>query len=140
MAHSASVLDRMRLGKQRVEGYQLLLCLTGEGCTGWRNHPAAKMWDGYEFYLAMYTQTMCLEWTRRGYADTILDKVAAMQDRYAKFLSRNNYAFPKHLFTTAFRDSHRSALLRKDFNHYAQYGWNVPAYLPYEWPKPKENK
>ena len=41
----ARVLDRQRLGKQRVEVLQILQTLLGES-TGWRNHPCVRMWKG----------------------------------------------------------------------------------------------
>lgn len=44
---SASALDRQRLGKQRVEAWQILQALTGAS-RGWAHHPAAKMWRGFE--------------------------------------------------------------------------------------------
>jgi len=40
---SAQVLDYRRLGKQRVETWQLIRAINGE-TRGWRNHPAAVMW------------------------------------------------------------------------------------------------
>lgn len=40
---SARVLDAKRLGKQRVETFQLLRASTIPG-HGFRNHPAARMW------------------------------------------------------------------------------------------------
>ena len=41
-------LDYRRLGKQRIEAFQILRCL--EGLTsGWKNHPAVKMWRGHEW-------------------------------------------------------------------------------------------
>jgi hypothetical protein len=44
MVKSLSCLDDKRLGKQRVETYQLIRAL--EGTTkGWRNHPACVMWE-----------------------------------------------------------------------------------------------
>jgi len=45
---TAKCLDVKRLGKQRVETYQILKALLGES-KGWRNHPATRMWEGYEF-------------------------------------------------------------------------------------------
>jgi hypothetical protein len=39
---NADALDIRRLGKQRVEGLQILRCLSGLS-TGWRNHPIVKM-------------------------------------------------------------------------------------------------
>lgn len=42
-AESAHVLDRSRLGKQRVETIQVQRGLVVPGY-GWRHHPAVKMW------------------------------------------------------------------------------------------------
>lgn len=50
---SAAVLDRDRLGKQRVEALEVLRGPTVPGC-GWRNHPAARMRIGYEEALVRY--------------------------------------------------------------------------------------
>jgi hypothetical protein len=45
---SAKCLDYRRLGKQRVEVYQIINILEGKNKTnGWVNHPAVKMWIGY---------------------------------------------------------------------------------------------
>ena len=67
---SASVLDRKRLGSQRVEAMQIFNALTVPG-HGYRHHPAAKMWRGSEEGLVRYVLTMCDEWTKRGFADTV---------------------------------------------------------------------
>ena len=46
---SVQVLDYRRLGKQRVETYQVLNVLLERTHTkGWRNHPFTRMWSGYE--------------------------------------------------------------------------------------------
>ena len=45
---SLECLDRLRLGKQRVEAYQILNILLNRTKTKeWRNHPAVKMWEGH---------------------------------------------------------------------------------------------
>lgn len=44
-ARSAQVLDRARLGKQRVETKQIMLALTTE-YYGWKYHPVTLMWSG----------------------------------------------------------------------------------------------
>lgn len=41
---------------------------------------------------------------------------------------------PTWLGDPAFHASHRSNLLRKDFLHYAQFGWTEPPNLEYVWP------
>lgn len=40
---TAKILDYRRLGKQRVETWQVLLALGGKS-KGWVNHPAVRMW------------------------------------------------------------------------------------------------
>ena len=54
---SARVLDDKRLGKQRVESMQIYKsCVLDD--YGWKQHPAVKMWKGYETALLMYMDTM----------------------------------------------------------------------------------
>ena len=62
---SAAALDNRRLNKQILEGYQVLNTLSGRSF-GWRNHPAVKMWEGFERALYGYVQTMVDEAKRRG--------------------------------------------------------------------------
>jgi len=50
---SAEVLDKKRCWKQVVEAKQIISCLC-EKETGWKNHPAVKMWKGYEDLLKHY--------------------------------------------------------------------------------------
>jgi hypothetical protein len=123
---SAQVLDRQRLGKQRVETLQLLKALAGE-TKGWVNHPAAKMWRGYENALAIYGMVICNEWIKRGYKDTC----------FAKIMEYRNYktaiVVPKWLGREDFHASHRSNLLRKNPEYYSQFGWDESPDLPYVW-------
>jgi hypothetical protein len=53
---SAEVLDKKRAWKQVVEAAQILDVLEGRK-TGWRNHPAVKMWDGHTLALKEYFNT-----------------------------------------------------------------------------------
>lgn len=63
MAQNAKNLDNKRLGKQRVEALQIASCLL-EKETRWRNHPAVKMWKGYEsFLIRRYIITLFAEWS-----------------------------------------------------------------------------
>lgn len=50
---SASCLDKRRCFKQVVECYQILNVLDGKS-TGWKNHPAVRMWQGYRDCLQYY--------------------------------------------------------------------------------------
>jgi hypothetical protein len=57
---SFEVLDYRRLGKQRVEAMQILnILLSDKKSGGWVNHPAVKMWRGYEDALCVY-MNMCI--------------------------------------------------------------------------------
>jgi hypothetical protein len=123
-AASARVLDRQRLGKQRVEAWQILNTLTGVR-QSWRNHPAVLMWAGYEEALAAYGRAICAEWIARGYRDT-------MYDRFPD--PGPDPAVPEWLGDPAFHASHRSNLLRKAPDWYRQFGWSEPDDLPYMWP------
>ncbi len=122
-AASARCLDRQRLGKQRVEGYQILRTLLGIS-QGWRQHPAVRMWAGHEESLAQYTQCCIVEWKRRGYTNNIVLplKVPMMAKP------------PAWLGDVRLHSSHRSNLLRKLPTHYRQYGWSDDPAAPYWWP------
>lgn len=72
---SAKCLDNKRLGKQRVEVLQILNTLTGKS-NGWSNHPAVRMWRGYERALCAYGLEVCEEWHyERGFKDTCWTKI-----------------------------------------------------------------
>lgn len=129
-AESAAVLDYRRLGKQRVETYQLLRALNGE-TRGWVNHPAARMWDGYEYQLAVYGLTVTREWIRRGYKDTMLERFEQLVELYR---DSNNLTVPAWLGTPAFHLSHQSNLVRKLPEFYKPLFPDVPDNLEYVWP------
>lgn len=107
---SAKALDNKRLGKQRVEAYQLLITLL-EKRGAWINHPAARMWRGYESALALYALEVCDEWKNRGCRDTCHDKILELVNRHG--LSLKKVKNPPWLGNPEFHASHRSNLLRK---------------------------
>lgn len=130
---SAKTLDYRRLGKQRVEGMQLLKALaSGQG--GWYNHPACKMWKGYEQALTDYTFTMIHEWTDRGYKDTCYDKICHIVSIWSEDWEPVQAKLPPWFGDETFHAAHRSNLLRKDPNHYGKFDWSEPDDLPYIWP------
>jgi hypothetical protein len=125
-AATARILDDARLGKQRVEAYQIIRTLDGV-TRGWRNHPAVRMWRGFEPALLAYGMAICDEWDRRGYPDTVREKLAVHR-------RRGRVRMPAWLGDEAFHASHRSNLLRKDPDWYGRFGWTEPPDLPYVWP------
>ena len=118
----AAALDMRRLGKQRVEAYQLLRVLRGH-TRGWTNHPAARMWRGHEAALGAYMNACIDEWVRRGYRNT-MSKARV-----------SRYRLPPWFGDDAFHASHRANLLRKDPAYYARYGWREDPAAPYVWPE-----
>lgn len=125
---TARSLDRQRLGKQRVEVYQLLRALNGES-KGWVNHPAARMWSGYENALVIYGLQICREWIGRGYKDTMTGKI---KEYWRSF--NNNLSSPPWRGDENFHLSHQSNLVRKLPEYYGPLFPGVPDDLPYVWP------
>ena len=124
---NARVLDWRRLGKQRVEGYQILLALADPEY-GWQSHPAVKMWQGYSAGLALYVVEMCKEWRKRGYVDNMLPRIEPF------LLNAAMVRIPMWLDDPRVTLSHRSNLLRKEYSWYCQFWPDDPDDLPYYWP------
>lgn len=122
---SAQALDDKRLGKQRVEVLQILNALAGRS-KGWTNHPATRMWRGYETYLTAYGLVVCDVWTSRGFQDTCFDKIM-------QATKRSNTNRPPWLGDQRLHISHQSNLVRKDPDYYSNK-FDVPDNLPYYWP------
>jgi hypothetical protein len=131
---SAQCLDYKRLGKQRVEAWQIYLVLTKEKY-GWKNHPIVKMWKGYEQALLYYGKCICIEWIKRGYKDTLLIKFEKeLEKEYCEEdIEDYMYNKPFWLGNQKFHSAMRSNLLRKNKEWYSQFGWKEPDNLPYIW-------
>ncbi|MGW0284630.1 MSMEG_6728 family protein [Streptomyces sp. NPDC003236] len=138
---SALLLDRRRLGKQRVEALQVLRGLTVPGY-GWRRHPAVRMWTGYEEALVRYGLEICRVWRDRGHQDgCAASLVAGLAAERPGAPVRDQQALaaacelPPWLGDEDFHRSHRSALVRKDPDAYRGTFPGVPDDLPYVWPR-----
>lgn len=114
--------DTKRLGKQRVEAYQIINALIDPEY-GWQNHPATRMFRGFDNALTEYYNTSIDVWTARGYKNNM-----------RKIPIVGNVVYPPWFGNEAFHAGHRSNLLRKNYDHYSRYGWNEPITLPYVWP------
>lgn len=128
----ARVLDRARLGKQRVECKQIYFALTNPNY-GWQNHPAVRMWRGEEYALACYGKAICREWQSRGYKDSLLQyftdiAVALEPPGHAVKAYPTWWGGPVHL-------SHRLKLLWKNGNYSQYFNEPIPTTEPeYFWP------
>ena len=130
-AKSAQMLDYKRLGKQRVEGMQLLNAMQPDyPHKGWLSHPAKIMWEGYENALKEYVNTMITQWKARGYNNTM-----------KLYEITGTIEYPEWLGNDKIHKSHRMNLLRKDFEFYSklwpdeavEYAFDIESY-PYYWP------
>ncbi|MGW1560473.1 MSMEG_6728 family protein [Streptomyces sp. NPDC002144] len=137
---TAQLLDRRRLGKQRVEALQVLRGLTVPGY-GWRRHPAVRMWAGYEEALVRYGLEICRVWRELGHQDScaasLVAGFAAHRPGHAVREQGRLAAereLPPWLGDERFHRSHRSALVRKDPAVYGELFPGVPDDLPYVWP------
>lgn len=148
--YTASTLDNLRLNKQALEGWQILLTLLEldpdgnfRKPRGWVNHPAVKLWRNHELALYQYIIAMTREWKRRGYNTTIGDKATKTLQ-----VAFENALLPDHRFDNRpdwlknpdrlaqIVASHRKALLVKNYEHYSQFDWaenTTPAPRNYEY-------
>jgi hypothetical protein len=124
LQESVRVLDYRRLGKQRVETFQVLNILLDRTPTkGWRNHPVTRMWSGYECALQVYQNYTIQEWVNRGYKNNM---------QFEEILIPSPQ-MPSWFGDEEFHRSHRSNLLRKDYEYYSQF-FDEPTNLEYSWP------
>lgn len=122
---SLATLDKRRLGKQRVEAYQIIKAIHDPNY-GWQNHPAVKMWRNYPLALTAYYNISLEEFAVKGGHNIKLSPFEFDKDAII---------LPHWLGNEDFHASHRSNLLRKDSRYYGQFRWLESDSLPYVWPR-----
>lgn len=129
MVESLQTLDNKRLGKQRVETYQIISAITrrpkldGTPYKGWLNHPCTVMWRNYVPALQYYLNISITEWILRGFKNTM------------KFeeIETEKIVIPPFIGNERFHSSHRANLLKKEPEFYNKYGWTENPSDPYVW-------
>lgn len=158
---SLTSLDYRRLGKQRVEAFQIINIIekikeNPEQKIAWMNHPARFMWDKHLDALKCYYNLSVLIWLSRGYNNSmkLMDlKLPQMSDRFTQMsevrLSLSDIsggvemmsaaerfiAKPAFIGDECFHRSHQSNLIRKQPEFYGPLFPGVPDDLPYIWPR-----
>lgn len=132
-AASARVLDNKRLNKQLVEVQQILKALSDPNY-GWQNHPAVKMWRGYELALCEYGLAFYREYKNRFNKSHKSGEFISNKELEFLLVDNKIMTIPHWLGSPAFHISHRSNLMRKDKAHYMQYFGTTPDNLQYVWP------
>lgn len=143
---TAKSLDSQRLNKQKVEAFQIYNAATGfrrdtlgkilGPAKGWVNHPAVRMWKGYEYALCTYGIFICDECEERGIADN-----SGIKAFFESRLIRHPYIIPTWRADALIRDkiifSHRCNLVRKNPEFYRPQFKDVPENyddIAYFWP------
>lgn len=132
---SLRCLDKQRLGKQRVEAWQIYRALTVPGHGYW-NHAATRMWRGYIDALLYYMKYACEEFAKRGGRNILMQPRLEWATEYLK---GRPLIKPFWVGDERVHSSHRSNLLRKDAVYFGKYGWTEPPTMDYYWPVPNTN-
>lgn len=117
---SATDLDRLRLGKQRLENHQIIRVILGQS-HGWADHPVVQMWRGHAWWLLDYQDAITTEWTDvRGYRDSMWEKTLAVYNSVPWNPSTHGqYSVPPPwLGDPKLHAMYQSVLVRKDPGHY----------------------
>ena len=125
---SLHCLDTKRLGKQRLETFQILDILINGKNNNYKLHPAVRMWAGFENVLKIYFNVNIYIWKDRGYKNNyeIFEDIDE---------NLNNYNMPDWWSDDKLFHSHRANLLRKKYSFYNGYLWGkYPIDFPYYWP------
>jgi hypothetical protein len=125
---SLESLDNKRLGKQRVEVYQIISAISGrprkdgKPYKGWVSHPCTIMWRDHLEALKIYYNWSLDIWKERGFKNTMEYEVIS-----------DEVKLPEWLGFEPFHSSHRANLLRKDIGFYSKEGWTEDPNDPYIW-------
>ena len=130
----AEVLDTKRLVKQLLEGRQIMTVLAGESpSNAWRNHPAVKMFAGYEHDLYFYLKAIRNEMRNRGYKWE--NNWAVIQDTYKRNFAFTPYERPYWMEDDSMFErviiTHRGRLWEKNREEYPQYETEGDMYMDY---------
>lgn len=118
---TVACLDYKRLGKQRVEAWQILGAITAPTEQGWTRHACVEMWRDAAAFLTNYYDACLTEWQRRGYKNTL------------PYFNLPPAPPPLWWGDPVVHSSHRSQLLSKAPDYYSQFGWTDTPGSPYAW-------
>ena len=126
---SAKALDNKRLNKQVLEGYQILKVLNNDDPhAGWRNHPAVKMWRGFENSLWNYIMAMVSEANVRGIkTDKNLENLLALRNATQDYWGIGKPTwFSNEDVMRKVTTTHKANLYKKDPEYY--YDFKIASY------------
>jgi len=116
---SLNALDSKRLGKQRLEAFELWMVITGRVTkSGWLRHPLVRMWKGFEVaireYICKSVEIFGSRKTKDGKRFFDNTKMLEYIDKYdLKVKSNEVIALPDFVGKDEFHDSHKAMLYHK---------------------------
>ena len=118
---SSKSLDNRRLNKQLLEGRQIYKILyTDQRSGAWANHPAVKMWRGYDHALFNYLVAIKNECVSRGIkTDKNWSVITEMHNDNQNLTDVMD--MPLWWGDKRVHQSHRNNLYRKDPEYYAEF-------------------
>jgi hypothetical protein len=118
---SAAVLDNKRLNKQLLEGRQIYNILSSNKTSGaWVNHPAVRMWKGYDNALFEYLRVIKDECLYRN-IQTEKNWNALTEMHEWNWHRGDSIVMPHWWGDERVHQSHRNNLYRKGPDHYAEF-------------------
>lgn len=128
---SARCLDDKRLQNQINECTTLIRTIADDyDGGGWPNHPVTKMWRNHLEALIQYQSACCLAYKERNKkAHTGYYTNLGLREVFAPKIYLPQ--MPQWLGREDVHAAYRSNLLRKDPEHYGQFGWSEPDDLDY---------
>jgi len=131
---SASLLDSKRLGSTIYESIHILASILHKNMDlvnpkrDVSNHPASKLWIGYERELGAYIYAHIEEWCNRGYKTDVNLKNYHI---ITSGLGRGIYHIPKWI-SNELIETHRNVIYRKKPDFYP-HSWKGEREMCYDW-------
>lgn len=147
---SLARLDNKRIQKQSIEAFQIWMILTQpEIKTGFKNHPAVRMWKNYTNALRYYILLAVAETSRRITKTGKNYKIKKMAQNIQNYnlsmtsVEIQNIVYPWWFGNEKFHGAQRSMLYRKgklasSNNFYDEFYSDSLIYGGYVWPKSTE--
>lgn len=94
-------------------------------------HISQSGWEGYEYALGVYGMSACSEWqNKRGHRDNLAFHIHKILEGVP-----HDLVMPPWMDDLNFHRSHRSYLIRKKPEYYAEQWPNTPENMPLFWPQ-----
>lgn len=146
---SCNALDRNRLGKQRIEAFQIWKAATSTIKNGWSNHVCTRMWKDYLPALRLYLNICCRVYgsrkTKKGKFCQNTKMLEHIKENCLEIQEGEIVVMPPWIGNPEFHDSHKSMLYHKgkqnvvdglfkenpylqfeSFSHIQEYFWPIP--------------